>query len=60
MNVSVSVSWLSVDHCVGGPVVLVPYHLCVKKRESSVLLNLHCKLNGWSYVVELGQESTIP
>ena len=43
--------------CVGGPVVLVPYHLCVKKRVSSVFFNLHCKLNGWSYVVEVGQES---
>ena len=45
------------DHCVGGPIILVPYHLCVKKRGSSVFLNLHCKSNGWSYVVEVGQES---
>ena len=46
MNVSVSVGWLSVDYCVGGPIVLVPHHLCVKKRESSVFLNFHCELNG--------------
>lgn len=57
MNVSVSVGWLSVDYCVGGPVVLVPHHLCVKNRESSVFLNFHCELNGWSHVVEVGQET---
>ena len=57
MNVSVSMGWLSVDHCVGGSVIQVPYYLCVKKRESSIFLNFHCKLNGWLYVVEAGQES---
>ena len=40
MNVSFSMGWLSVDHCVGSPVISVPaYHLCVKKRESSVFSN---------------------
>ena len=55
VQVVVGVCGLPVHHGVKAAIILLPEQ-DVQERERSILLNLHCELDGWTKAVEVAQE----
>ena len=52
---AVSVRGLPVHHSIKVAIIL-PLEQDVQEREGSILLDLHCELDGWTKAVEVAQE----
>ena len=55
VQVAVSVCGLPVHHGVKAAIILPPEQ-DVQEREGSILLDLHCELDGWTKAVEVAQQ----